>query len=160
MKKSILSLLLALWLCLGAACALAAPQLSSVFADDSALVSGQDGWYIEFETSEGGATGETVADLGSCAVEAGAGRVAWDGLLPDGSAVPAGDYMVAVQVKNFWGEESGMSLLSLHIYDSEAERDANRLDLSTLMADDAQPLQEPAQEDAQQAAPEQAAQDG
>ena len=36
MKKSILSLLLALWLCLGAACALAAPQLSSVFADDSA----------------------------------------------------------------------------------------------------------------------------
>ena len=169
MKKSILSLLLALWLCLGAACALAAPQLSSVFADDSALVSGQDGWYIEFETSEGGtlalallsgATGETVADLGSCAVEAGAGRVAWDGLLPDGSTVPAGDYMVAVQVKNFWGEESGMSLLSLHIYASEAERDANRLDLSTLMADDAQPWEESAQDDAQQAAPAQAAQDG
>ena len=125
MKKSIFSLLLALCLGLIAGCALAAPQLSSVFADDIALVSGQPGWYIEFDVSEGGTlalallsgeTGESIADLGACAVEAGAGRVAWDGPLPDGSAVPAGEYMVAVQVKNFWGEESGMSLLSLHIY--------------------------------------------
>ena len=77
MKKSIFSLLLALCLGLIAGCALAAPQLSSVFADDIALVSGQPGWYIEFDVSEGGTlalallsgeTGETIADLGACAV--------------------------------------------------------------------------------------------
>ena len=154
MKKSIFSLLLALCLGLVAGCALAAPQLSSVFADDIALVSGQPGWYIEFDVSEGGTlalallsgeTGETVADLGACAVEAGAGRVAWDGLLPDGSAVPAGEYMVAVQVRNFWGEESAMSLLSLHIYESEAQMEAERLELSTLIADEALLWEEPAQ---------------
>ena len=156
MKKSIFSLLLALCLGLIAGCALAAPQLSSVFADDIALVSGQPGWYIEFDVSEGGTlamallsgdTGETVADLGACAVEAGAGRVEWDGLLPDGSAVPAGEYMVAVQVKNFWEEESDMSLLSLHIYESAAQMEAERLDLSTLIADEALVWEEPAQEE-------------
>ena len=156
MKKSIFSLLLALCLGLFAGCALAAPQLSSVFADDIALVSGQPGWYIEFDVSEGGTlamallsgdTGETVADLGACAVEAGTGRVEWDGLLPDGSAVPAGEYMVAVQVKNFWEEESDMSLLSLHIYESAAQMQAERLDLSTLIADEALVWEEPAQEE-------------
>ena len=156
MKKSILSLLLALCLSLCAGCVLAAPQLSSVFADDVALVSGQDGWYIDFEASEGGTlalallsggTGETVADLGACAIEAGTGRIAWDGLLPDGSTVPAGDYMVALQVKNFWGEESTMSLLSLHIYESEAQQQAERLDLSALDAREAIAWEEPTQQE-------------
>ena len=167
MKKSILSLLLALCLSLCAGCALAAPQLSSVFADDVALVSGQDGWYIDFEASEGGTlalallsggTGETVADLGACAIEAGTGRIAWDGLLPDGSAVPAGDYMVALQLKNFWGEESAMNLLSLHIYESEAQQQAERLDLSALDAREAIAWEEPAQQE--EAEPVQAAQGG
>ena len=146
MKKSMVSLLLALLLCLGGTAALAAPQLSGVFADDVALVSGQDGWYVEFDISEGGTlalallsgeTGEAVADLGACAVDAGPGRIDWDGLLPDGSAVPAGEYMLALQARNFWGEEGEQSLLSLRVYDSEEQRQADRLDLSTLEAADA-----------------------
>ena len=113
---------------LSASCALAAPQLSAVFADDVVLTSGQDGWYIEFEASEGGTmalellsgvTGEKLCDLGAVQMEAGAGRLAWNGLLPDGSAVPAGMYMVGIQMKNYWGEESGKSLLSLEILAGE-----------------------------------------
>ena len=49
MKKSICFLLLALLALPMTACA--APVLSGVFADDVALVSGQDGWYFNFTTS-------------------------------------------------------------------------------------------------------------
>lgn len=157
MNKNILTLLLTLLLALACSGALAAPQLDAVFADDVALVSGQDGWYIEFETTEGGTlamellsgeTGEKVADLGSCQVEAGAGRVAWNGLLPDGTAVPAGGYMVAVRVRNFWGEESEQSLLSLHIFASGEQEQAERLDLGTLIAEEALAWEETAAQEA------------
>ena len=126
MKKIMFAWLLLL---LMAATALAEPQLDAVFADDVTLISGRDGWYVEFEASEGGTlamellsgeTGEKVADIGAVQMEEGAGRVAWDGLLPDGSAVPAGHYMVGLQMKNFWGEESAEYLLSLEILDSDA----------------------------------------
>ena len=126
MKRRILLILAALML-LVSPCALAAPQLTRVFADDIALISGQDGWYFEFNTTEGGTlamqllsgeTGEVLCDLGTAQVEAGDGRIAWNGLKPDGSAIEPGNYMVAVQLRNFWGEESEQSLLSLHIYES------------------------------------------
>ena len=132
-------------LLLMAATALAEPELSAVFADDVTLISGQDGWYVEFEASEGGTiamellsgeTGEKVADVGAMQMEEGAGRVAWNGILPDGSAVPAGHYMVGLQMKNYWGEESAEYLLSLEILAGDAQE--------TLMADvqsDAAPAQ-------------------
>ena len=127
--KTTFALLLTL-LMLSASAALAAPQLSAVFADDVVLTSGQDGWFIEFEASEGGTmamellsgeTGEKLHDLGAVQMEAGAGQIAWNGLLPDGSAVPAGMYMVGIQMKNYWGEESGKSLLSLEILAGDEE---------------------------------------
>ena len=46
MKKSMCMFLLAL--CLLPALAFAAPVLSSVYADDVTLVSGQDGWGFHF----------------------------------------------------------------------------------------------------------------
>ena len=58
MKKRI-CILLAM-LSLAAACAKAQPQLSAVFASDAALVAGQDGWYFDFQASEGG----TMAKIG------------------------------------------------------------------------------------------------
>lgn len=129
-----------------ASCALAAPELSSVFADDVTLVTGRDGWFFDFYTTEGGTlamqllsgeTGEPVADLGAAAVEAGNGRMAWNGLLPDGSAAAPGDYMIAVQVRNFWGEESACNLLSVHIFETEEQMAENTLDLSAVTAEEA-----------------------
>ncbi|MBR4040539.1 MAG: L,D-transpeptidase [Clostridia bacterium] len=144
MKKHLCILLILV--CLLPACALAAPQLSGVIPGDATLVSGQDGWYFDFYASEGGTlamqllsgeTGEAVCDVGAMAVEAGSGRMAWNGLLADGSAVRSGDYMAQVQLKNFWGEESESSVFSLHVFASEAERSANTLDLSALVAEEA-----------------------
>ena len=129
MKTSIFSLLLAL--CLFAGCTLAEPQLSAVFADDVSLTSGTDGWFVEFEASESGTaamellsgeTGEKVADLGAVQAEAGPGRMYWNGLLPDGSAVPAGHYMVGIQMRNAQGEESAEYLLSLEIFAGDAQQ--------------------------------------
>ena len=101
MIRRILSVFLLLTaLCAGA---LAAPELGGVLASDAQLISGQPGWYFDFSLTEGGTlamqllsgeTGEFVADLGAVAVEAGAGRIEWDGLLPDGSAVPTGSVAI------------------------------------------------------------------
>ena len=122
MKRSMCIFLLAL--CLIPALALAAPALERVFASDVTLVSGQDGWSFDFYAGEGGTlavqllsgkTGEAVCDVGALAVEAGNGRMAWNGLLEDGSAAAPGDYMVQVQLRNAWGEESESSVFSLHI---------------------------------------------
>ena len=146
MKTRLLPIFLFAFLLASASAALAAPQLSGVFADDIALVSGVDGWFFDFNASEGGTmalqllsgeTGEAVADLGAAPVEAGSGRMAWNGLLPDGTSAPSGSYMMAVQLKNFWGEESEQAVLSLQIYGSEQEMSENRLDLSTLVAQEA-----------------------
>lgn len=128
--KPILSACLAALLILVAALALAVPQLGSVFAGDAALTAGQDGWYFDFLTSEGGTlamqlldanTGDPVADLGAVQVEAGSGRIGWNGLLPDGSAVSPGSYMVAVRLQNFWGEQSEQSTLSLTVLAADAQ---------------------------------------
>ena len=107
MKKHILILLILA--CLLPAYALAAPALEGVVPGDASLVSGAGGWYFDFSASEGGTlamvllsgeTGETVGSVGAMAVEAGSGRMHWNGLLPDGTAVAAGDYMAQVQRKN------------------------------------------------------------
>lgn len=156
MKKSMCMFLLALCLATApvlAGQAFAAPVLERVYADDAALVSGQDGWYFDFYAGEGGTlavrllsgkTGEAVCDVGAMSVEAGSGRMAWNGLLADGSAVAPGDYMVQVQLKNAWGEESESSVFSLHIFESEDARSKNTLDLSTLEAEEAASWEEPA----------------
>ena len=107
-----------------AAHALAEPRLDAVIADDVTLKSGEDGWFVEFDASEdgtmamellSGVTGDKVADLGAVRVEAGTGRIGWNGLLSDGSAVPAGDYMVGLQMRGDSGEESAEYLLSVEI---------------------------------------------
>ncbi|MBR5302433.1 MAG: L,D-transpeptidase family protein [Clostridia bacterium] len=149
MKKHILILLILA--CLLPACAAAAPVLESVLPGDATLVSGEEGWYFDFSASEGGTlavellsgeTGETVCSVGAMAVEAGSGRMHWNGILPDGSAVPDGDYMAQVQLKNYWGEESDTSVFSLHVFASEADRSENTLDLSMLIAEEAEAWEE------------------
>ncbi|MBR3795643.1 MAG: L,D-transpeptidase family protein [Clostridia bacterium] len=144
MKKSMFMLLLAL--CMTAVCAKAQPQLSCVFAGDAALIAGQDGWYFDFRASESGTlamqllsgeTGEVIADIGSEAVQAGNGRMTWNGLLADGSAVASGSYMIAAALKNAAGEESAKSMISLGIYGSQEEYGENVLDLSALIAEEA-----------------------
>ena len=144
MKKHIGALLI--FVCLLPAYGLAAPVLSGVLSSDASLVSGADGWYFDFAASEGGTlamqllsgeTGEAVYDVGAMAIDAGSGRMNWNGILPDGGKAAAGDYMAQVQLKNFWGEESESSVFSLHIFSSEAERSENTLDLSVLVAEEA-----------------------
>ncbi|MGN0990817.1 MAG: L,D-transpeptidase [Candidatus Ventricola sp.] len=150
MKKSMCMFLLAL--CLMPALAFAAPALERVFADEMTLVSGQDGWTFDFYAGEGGTlavrllsgeTGEFVCDIGARSVDAGNGRMAWNGLLADGSAVLPGEYMVQVQLRNAWGEESESSVFSLHIFESEQARSENVLDLSLIEAVEAASWDEP-----------------
>ena len=86
------------WICLAllmtASSAMAAPVLEDVSASDGQLIIGQDGWSVSFSATEGGTlamqllsgeTGEVVADLGAVQMEAGEGRIGWNGLLPDGT---------------------------------------------------------------------------
>ena len=54
-------------------------------------------------------------------MEAGPGRIEWNGLLPDGNEVEPGYYMVGIQMRNYWGEESGEYLISLEIYGSDGQ---------------------------------------
>lgn len=144
MKRCMVFLLTALLLC--ASAALAAPELTGVFADDVMLISGQDGWYFDFHTTEGGSlalqllsgqTGEAVCDLGATQVEAGSGRICLEWPFAGWHRGGAGQLYGGSAARNYWGEESGQSLLSLHIYASEEEAAANVLDLSTLVAEEA-----------------------
>lgn len=167
MKKSLFIFLLALYLI--AAPALAAPVLDRVYASDASLVSGQDGWSFDFCAGESGTlavrllsgqTGEAVCDIGALPVEAGSGRMAWNGLLADGSAVAPGDYMVQAQLQNASGEESESSVFSLHIFESEVARSENVLDLSTLVAEEAASWDEPMEAETIEAAPVETADEG
>ena len=131
-----------------AACALAAPQLTNVTADSGSLRVGGE-WTVAFETTEGGALAMQLrgedgvsVDLGATQVEAGSGRLVWDGVLPDGSDAADGAYTVAVRLCNYWGEESEESLLQLNIGEPEGETAVSSvpgaLDLSSLDIQDAQ----------------------
>ena len=152
MKKHFFLFILTV-LMLASACAFAAPELSNVMADDVKLISGQNDWYFDFETTEGGTlamrlysgdTGEFVCEVGTAQAEEGTGRISWDGMLADGSAVPEGNYILMIQLRNYWGEESEQQLISLHIYGSEESANANMLDLSLLEdAQEAQSWDEP-----------------
>ena len=121
MKKHFFIFILTV-LMLASACAFAAPELSNVMADDVKLISGQNDWYFDFETTEGGTlamrlysgdTGEFVCEVGTAQVEEGTGRISWDGMLTDGSAVPEGNYILMIQLRNYWGEESEQQLICL-----------------------------------------------
>ena len=146
MKKHFFcSFLLMLMLC-AASGALAAPVLSGVYAEDARVVIGEEGWGFRFSSTEGGAlalmlldggTGEKIADLGARQVEAGEGRIGWNGLLSDGSRPAPGEYTLAVQLKNYWGEESGRSVLSVSLLDEPAEAQAGMLALSALVIEEA-----------------------
>ena len=160
--KAFLSILLAALVLCAAGGALAAPELTGVFASDATLIAGQDGWHFQFHTTEAGTlamrllsaqTGETVADLGAVRVEAGDGRVDWDGLLADGSAAQPGAYMLAASVRSDGGEESSQNLLSVQILsESGAGEDlwqATVLDLSGGLPEDSLPLEEEPDEEMQ-----------
>ena len=76
MKKHFFIFILTV-LMLASACAFAAPELSNVMADDVKLISGQNDWYFDFETTEGGTlamrlysgdTGEFVCEVGAAQV--------------------------------------------------------------------------------------------
>ena len=62
MKKHFFIFILTV-LMLASACAFAAPELSNVMADDVALISGQNDWYFDFETTEGGTLAMTPESL-------------------------------------------------------------------------------------------------
>ena len=144
MKKSI-SWMVFLLLMTGA-CAQAAPQLTNVTADGESLHAGE-GWTVSFETTEGGAlamqlrgTEGEIVDLGATQVDAGSGELVWDGVLPDGSEAADGVYTVAVQLRNYWGEESEESLLPLTIGETNAAVSGvpDTLDLNSLDIQEAQ----------------------
>lgn len=86
-----------------------------------------------------GTEGETV-DLGATQVDAGSGQLVWDGVLPDGSEAADGVYTVAVQLRNYWGEESEESLLPLTIGETNAAVSGvpDTLDLNSLDIQEAQ----------------------
>ncbi len=169
MKKHFFFLFFALLMT--AACALAAPQLTNVTAESGSMRVGEE-WAFTFETTEGGALamqlrgadGESV-DLGAAQVDAGTGRLVWDGVLPDGSEAADGAYTMAVRLCNYWGEESEESLMRLNIGGAETANETavsdvpGALDLSSLDIQDAQ-IWEDAVEDAQVWDEGQTAEDG
>ena len=149
MKKHFMAAILFLMM-LAAAGALAAPQLTNVAAESGSLRVGEV-WAFSFETTEGGALamqlrgadGESI-DLGATQVDAGVGRLVWDGVLPDGSEAADGVYTMAVRLCNYWGEESEERLMTVTVGDGEAAGEAaapvaaGALDLSSLDIQDAQ----------------------
>ena len=150
MKKHFI-LLISLMLTVQAGCALAAPVLTA-HADAQSLKIGEAGYALSFTTSEGGKLAlklidETGAaqDLGAMQVEAGEGRVDWNGLLSDGSRPEPGDYTIALQVKNFWEEESEEQRIDVTLLGDAQEEEpeqapvqAGMLDLSALVIEEAQ----------------------
>lgn len=147
MKKSIFGIAFAVCAFFLASVAMAAPILSGVTADETRIICGQDGWTFEFDATEGGRLGMQLTsstdgaqsyELGAADIVAGHGRIGWNGLMPDGSAVPAGSYLLCVQLRNAWGEESAASFLSVSVFADEADMAANTLDLSALTVVEAQ----------------------
>lgn len=131
--------------------ALAAPVLSGVQASGESVTIGQDGWGFSFQSTEGGAlalalmddAGAMIVDLGAKQVDVGEGWIEWNGLLADGSAPAAGAYTLAVQLRNYWGEESEQQTLPVTLREGAAEEASaapqlGMLDLSALVIEEAQ----------------------
>jgi len=145
MKKH-LCIFICCLLLLAASCAAAAPVLTDVHAEDMNVVIGRPQWSFTFSSTEGGAlalalldgAGEKVCDLGARQVDAGEGRIGWNGLLPDGTAPAAGEYTIAVQLRNFWGEESERSFLAVRLSEEQEGVPGGMLDLSALVIEEAQ----------------------
>ncbi|MBR5225758.1 MAG: L,D-transpeptidase family protein [Clostridia bacterium] len=147
MKKTIFFVLVLLMLA-AAAMAMAAPELSGVYASDTQVRTGEPGFSIAFSASEAGVlalqmigeNGEAL-DVGAKRIEAGEGRVDWNGLLPDGSQPEPGDYTIVVRMKNDAGEESGMCMIGVELQEGQASGQAplaeGMLDLSALVIEEA-----------------------
>lgn len=170
MKKHFLSFILVTLALCASSCAWAAPVLSDVYAEETSVVIGEAGWGFHFSSTEGGALalalldaqGVKLADLGAKQVDAGEGMIQWNGLHADGSAPQAGDYTLAVQLKNFWGEESERQTLNVTLLDQQEQEEepVGMLDLSALVIEEAilweegqELLEESAQEEDVQEAP-------
>ena len=170
MKKHFLSFILVMLALCASSCAWAAPVLSDVYAEETSVVIGEAGWGFYFSSTEGGALalalldaqGVKLADLGAKQVDAGEGMIQWNGLHADGSAPQAGDYTLAVQLKNFWGEESERQTLNVTLLDQQEQEEepVGMLDLSALVIEEAilweegqELLEESAQEEDVQEAP-------
>lgn len=136
---------------LGMSSAFAAPVLSGVQANGESVTIGQDGWSFSFQSTEGGALAlalvddaGVIVDLGAKQVDAGEGRIEWNGLLTDGSAPAAGVYTLGVQLRNYWGEESEQQTMQVTLSESAVEETASTelqmdtLDLSALVIEEAQ----------------------
>ena len=150
MKKHFI-LLIFLMLMAQAGCALAAPVLT-VQTDAESLTIGQAGYAVTFTASEGGKLAlelidaeDGAWDLGAMQIEAGEGCIDWNGLLPDGSAPEAGDYTIALRMKNFWEEESEIQYVPVTLLGDAQETAAQQapvlagmLDLSALVIEEAQ----------------------
>ena len=148
-KHFILLISFLLMACLGNA--MAEPALT-VVAEESSLMIGEAGYVLMFTASEGGKLALELIDeegsawdLGAMPIEAGEGRVDWNGLLPDGSAPEAGDYTLALQMKNFWEEESEEQRVRVTLLGEKQETAAQQapvsagmLDLSALVIEEAQ----------------------
>ena len=147
MKKHFLSFILVMLALCASSCAWAAPVLSDVYADEKTVVIGEEGWGLHFASTEGGALalalldaqGAKLADLGAKQVDAGEGRIQWNGLLADGSAPQAGDYTLAVQLKNFWQEESNQLTIDVTLLDQQEQEEepVGMLDLDALVIEEA-----------------------
>ena len=135
MKKHFLSFILVTLALCASSCAWAAPVLSDVYAEETSVVIGEADWGFHFSSTEGGALalalldaqGVKLADLGAKQVDAGEGMIQWNGLLADGSAPQAGDYTLAVQLKNFWGEESERQTLNVTLLDQQEQEEESLL---------------------------------
>ncbi len=170
MKKHILFAAVLLLLA-AASSAMAAPELSGVYANGSCIRIGEPGFSIAFSSSEAGTIalaliGENgdAADVGAERIEAGEGRIDWNGLMPDGGRPAPGDYTIVVQMKNDAGEESGMCMIGVELQegqnDEQAPAAAGMLDLSALVIEEAavweegqELLEEAAEDEAQEETP-------
>ena len=168
MKKSIFFAAVLLMMT-AAALAMAAPGLSGVYASDTVVRTGEAGFSVAFSASEAGVLafqligedGEAL-DIGAKRIEAGEGRVDWNGLLPDGGQPEPGEYTIVVRMKNDAGEESGMCMIGVVLQNGQASDKAplaaGMLDLSALVIEEAAVWEE-GQEALDEEASEETAQD-
>ena len=143
MKKHVLFSIFCLMIAC-ASCALAAPGLSSVYANDSSVAVGEAGFSIYFTASEGGVLAFSLTDengdtkeLGAKEIAAGDGRVDWNGLLPDGSAPESGEYTITLQMKNAADQESERCMIGVSLTGGSLPAQEGMLDLSALVIEEA-----------------------
>ncbi len=127
MKKAFLLTLAFLFL-VSCLTSLAEPSLS-LFSCAQQYRVGTGLLRITLKSSEGGRIGLSLRSsdnslpamaVGSTQIDAGEHAFYWNGLLPDGTPVPPGDYQLCASVQNYWGEVSPVISQPLYIMDSDA----------------------------------------